>query len=221
MPPERRADVVRLGPAPALAAIAARPEPVEPLTPADRPQGPPPAAPAHGAGKPRPGVPRHPLVPVFAVGLPLLALAIHGTERQALITATASVALTLLAAVDLRHRVLPNRIIAPATALVLALQLVLFPGEVVEWLLAGPAAAAFLALPLLIRRDAVGMGDIKLMLLLGVSVGWDVFAAIVIGCVAMLPAAAWLLYRDRSIRGATLPFGPFLALGTLLILFTS
>lgn len=169
----------------------------------------------------RPTVPRHPLVAVFAVGLPLLAVVIYGLERQALIAAVASVALTLLAAIDIEHRVLPNRIIAPATALLLVLQLALFPGDAIQWLLAGPAAAAFLALPLLIRRDAMGMGDIKLALLLGVAVGWDVVAAIVLGCVAMVPAALWLLYRHGSIRGATLPFGPFLALGTLLILFTS
>lgn len=166
-------------------------------------------------------VPRHPIVAVLAVGLPLLALATFGFERQALIAAIASIVLTVLAAIDLEHRILPNRIVLPATVVLLALQLLLFPGDALQWLLAGPAAAAFLAAPLIFRRDAMGMGDIKLALLLGTIVGWDVFGAIVIGCLAIVPIALWMRVRQGSIRGATLPFGPFLAFGTLVVLFTS
>ena len=165
-------------------------------------------------------IPRHPLVPVLAIGLPLLAVATFGFDRQALIAAIASVVLTVLAAIDIEHRVLPNRIVLPATALLLALQLLFFPGDALQWLLAGVAAAAFLALPLIFRRDAMGMGDIKLAVLLGTIVGWDVFGAIVVGCFAIVPIALWMRVRQGSIKGATLPFGPFLAFGTLLILFT-
>jgi leader peptidase (prepilin peptidase)/N-methyltransferase len=111
--------------------------------------------------------------------------------------------------------------VLPAIAVILVLQLAFFPDRALEWLLAGPAAAAFLALPLLVRRDAMGLGDIKLAVLLGVATGWAVFGAMVVGCLAMVPAALWLLRRDGSIRNATLPFGPFLALGTLLILYTA
>lgn len=166
-------------------------------------------------------VPRHPLIPVLCIGLPILAVGVFGLERQALIAVVAAVVLTVLAAIDIEHRILPNRIIVPATALVLALQLILFPGHWLQWLLAGPAAAAFLALPLIIRRDAMGMGDIKLAVLLGTIVGWDVFGAIVVGCFAIVPIALWMRVRQGSIKGATLPFGPFLAFGTLVVLFTS
>jgi leader peptidase (prepilin peptidase) / N-methyltransferase len=168
-----------------------------------------------------PSVPRHPLVPVLAVGLPLLAVAKFGIGPQALVAAIASVVLTVLAAIDIEHRLLPNRIVLPATALLLALQVAFFPENALEWLLAGLAAAAFLALPLIVRRDAMGMGDIKLALLLGTIVGWQVFGAIVVGCLAIVPVALWMQMREGSIRNATLPFGPFLAFGTLLILFTS
>ncbi len=166
-------------------------------------------------------IPRHPLVPVFCIGLPLLAGGTFGLEPQALIAAIASVVLTVLAAIDMQHRILPNRIVLPATAILLALQLIFFPGDALEWLLAGPAAAAFLAAPLIFRRDAMGMGDIKLAVLLGTIAGWQVFGAIVVGCFAIVPIALWMRVRQGSIKGATLPFGPFLAFGTLVILFTS
>lgn len=166
-------------------------------------------------------IPRHPLVPVFCIGLPLLALATFGLERQTVIAVIACVVLTVLAAIDIEHRILPNRIVLPATAVLLALQLLLFPGDALQWLLAGLAAAAFLAAPLIFRRDAMGMGDIKLAVLLGTIVGWNVFGAIVVGCFAIVPIALWMRVRQGSIKGATLPFGPFLAFGTLVILFTS
>jgi leader peptidase (prepilin peptidase) / N-methyltransferase len=166
-------------------------------------------------------IPRHPIVPAFCILLALLAVGVFGFEGQTLVAAVAAVVLTVLAAIDVEHRVLPNRIVVPATVGVLALQLLFHSGDALEWLLAGPAAAAFLALPLIFNREAMGMGDIKLAVLLGTIVGWDVFGAIVIGCLAIVPIALWMRVRQGSIKGATLPFGPFLAFGTLVILFTS
>ena len=168
-----------------------------------------------------PGVPRHPVVLVLLIGLPVLAFAAFGFGAQAVVTAVAAAVLVALAAIDIEHRVLPNRILVPATIVLLVAQIAFFPDRALEWLLAGFAAAAFLALPLIVRRDAMGMGDIKLALLLGVVVGWDVFGAIVLGCLAMLPFAVVMLVRKGSIRGATLPFGPFLAFGAVVLLFTS
>jgi leader peptidase (prepilin peptidase)/N-methyltransferase len=170
---------------------------------------------------PRHPILRHPVVKVALVGLPVLAFAALGFGGQGLVAAVTSAVLVALAAIDIEQRILPNRILLPAIAVILVLQLAFFPDSALEWLLAGPAAAAFLALPLLVRRDAMGLGDVKLAVLLGVATGWAVFGAIVLGCLAMVPAALWLLRRDGSIRNATLPFGPFLALGTLLILYTS
>jgi leader peptidase (prepilin peptidase)/N-methyltransferase len=186
-------------------------------TPSTEDEAPPAAAPQ----VPRYPVLRHPVVKVALVGLPVLAFAALRFGGQGLVAAFTSAVLVALAAIDIEQRILPNRILLPALAVILVLQLAFFPDRALEWLLAGPAAAAFLALPLLVRRDAMGLGDIKLAVLLGVATGWAVFGAIVLGCLAMVPAALWLLRRDGSIRNATLPFGPFLALGTLVILYTA
>jgi leader peptidase (prepilin peptidase)/N-methyltransferase len=160
-------------------------------------------------------------VAVLVVASWAMSIGLFGLSGQALVTAFTASVLLVLAAIDIEHRILPNRIVLPATAVVLVLQLALFPEDALEWLLAGPAAAGFLALPRIVSKDGVGGGDIKLALLMGAAVGWQVFAAILIGCLAIVPVALWMLYRKGSIRGATLPFGPFLAFGTLAILFTS
>lgn len=168
-----------------------------------------------------PAIARHPLLGVAIVTLVALAVATFGLTVHALVVAFAATTLAVLAAIDIEHRVLPNRIVLPAAVIVALAQVAVFPDDALAWLLAGPAAAAFLALPLIVRRDAVGLGDVKLALLLGACVGWRVFGAIVIGCIAMLPVALLMLGRDGSIRNAKVPFGPFLALGTLLIMYTS
>lgn len=155
---------------------------------------------------------------VAAIGL---SFAVFGFSGQGLVTAVAASTLVVLAVIDLEHRILPNRIVLPATVVLLVLQLALFPEHAVEWLLAGPVAAAFLALPLIVRKGEIGGGDLKLALLMGAAVGWQVFGAILIGCLSIIPVAIWMLFRKGSIKGATLPFGPFLAFGTLAILFTS
>ena len=168
-----------------------------------------------------PPIPRHPALAGAGVFLVIVSFGIFGLEPKAFIAAFAASALAVLAAIDIEHRLLPNRIIFPALGVVLAAQIAVEPDRALEWILAGPAAAVFLALPLIIRRDAMGFGDLKLALLLGAIVGWQVFGAILVGCFAMVPFALAMLVRDKSIKGATLPFGPFLAFGTLLVLFTS
>ncbi|MGH3991920.1 MAG: prepilin peptidase, partial [Pseudonocardiaceae bacterium] len=150
--------------------------------------------PADAAGPPpaehaSPPIPRHPLLGATIAALTVLSFAIFGFEPEAVIAAFAAGALAVLAAIDIEHRVLPNRILFPTLAIVVVAQVAVAPDRAVEWLLAGLAAAAFLALPLLVRRDAMGIGDIKLALLLGAIVGWKVFGAIVVGCIAMLPFA--------------------------------
>ena len=158
---------------------------------------------------------------ILAAGACAVSAIVFGITERGIVAAVVSCVLIVLAAIDLEHRILPNRIVGPAIVVVLALQLAFFPDRALDWLLAGPAAALFLAAPLIFRRDAMGMGDIKLAVLLGAAVGWDVFGAIVIGCLAMVPIALWMLKSDGTIRNATLPFGPFLAFGTLVVLFTS
>src|SRR5439155_20870548 len=126
--------------------------------------------------------------------------------------------LAALAAIDIRARVLPNRIVGPAIAAVLVWQLAFFPARWEEWLLAGLGAGAFLLLPGLLRPGAVGMGDVKLAVLPGVALGGAVMAALLLALLFSVPAAIIVLARRG--RQATMPYGPFLALGAAVVLLT-
>jgi leader peptidase (prepilin peptidase)/N-methyltransferase len=126
--------------------------------------------------------------------------------------------LVVLSAIDLDRRIVPNRIVLPAAAIVLVAQTVLHPS--VEWLVSGLGASLFLLLAALAYPRGMGMGDVKLALLLGFAVGRTVPLALFAGMVAALVPSAVLFARHGSAaRKMAIPFAPFLALGGLLALF--
>jgi leader peptidase (prepilin peptidase)/N-methyltransferase len=66
----------------------------------------------------------------------------------------------------------------------------------------------------------MGMGDVKLAMLLGAGLGASVVAAFVVGLLAGFVAAVFLLVtRGTAARKMAIPFVPFLAFGGLFALF--
>ena len=120
---------------------------------------------------------------------------------------------------DLERRIIPNKIVLPAAAVVLAAQTLLHPS--VEWVLAGPRrldASCFVAA--LAYPAGMGMGDVKLALLLGVMLGRVVPVALMVGMLsALVPAIVLLARHGQAARKMGIPFGPFLALGGVVGLF--
>jgi leader peptidase (prepilin peptidase) / N-methyltransferase len=157
--------------------------------------------------------------------MPVMALAVLVSFaaldfRHAIPASILAATLVALSAIDIEHGVIPNRIVLPAAAVVLCVQLALFPGDALEWTLAPLAAAVVLALPGLLGRAWMGMGDVKLALLIGAGLGWDVFGALVLAFLCVFPVALAVVARRRlEARRATIPFGPFFSLGALILLF--
>ena len=128
--------------------------------------------------------------------------------------------LVVLSAIDVERRILPDKIVLPSAAAVLAAQIVLHPGQSVEWVAASLGASLFLFLALLAYPRGMGMGDVKLCLLLGAMLGWNVAVALMLGMVAALvPAVVLLARHGAAARRMGIPFGPFLALGAVVALF--
>jgi leader peptidase (prepilin peptidase)/N-methyltransferase len=185
-----------------------------------------PGAPTAGAD-PGPAADAGPVGPTWRVrpaalalggALACAALVRVGTTPAGILAAAVLAVLGVLAVIDLEWRVLPNRIVLPAITGVLAWQLAFLPGRFVEALLAAAGAAVFLLAPSLFRRGAIGMGDVKVAALLGAALGAPVALALAVGSLAAWPVALVLVVRGASVRGATIPFGPFLALGGAVML---
>jgi leader peptidase (prepilin peptidase) / N-methyltransferase len=154
----------------------------------------------------------------LGVAFALAALLRIGVTPAGLLAAGVLCVLGVLTVIDIDVRLLPNRIVLPAIAAVLAWQLAFFPERFAEAALAAIGAAAFLLVPSLFRRGAMGVGDVKLAALLGAALGAPVAFALAVGSLAAWPVALVLVVRGASVRGATIPFGPFLALGAAVVL---
>jgi leader peptidase (prepilin peptidase)/N-methyltransferase len=141
-----------------------------------------------------------------------------GLTVHAAVAAFFCVVLVALSAIDLEHRIVPNRIVLPATVVVLAVQTArtLSP----EWAIAGLAASAFLFAAALAYPAGMGMGDVKLALLMGAALGRTVGVALMVGMVsALVPGVVLLARHGSKARKMGVPFAPFLALGSVAALF--
>ena len=141
-----------------------------------------------------------------------------GLSGRMLVASFFCAVLVAVSAIDLTHRIIPNRIVLPAFAVVLVAQTLLEPSP--QWALAALGASGFLFLALLAYPTGMGMGDVKLALLMGAALGKTVGVALMLGMVAALIPAVFLLARHGSkARKMGIPFGPFLALGSVVALF--
>jgi leader peptidase (prepilin peptidase)/N-methyltransferase len=119
---------------------------------------------------------------------------------------------------DIERFVIPNPIVLPAAAIVLVGQTAIHRSP--EWLIAGLGASGLLFLLALAYPAGMGMGDVKLALLLGFGLGRTVPVAIMIGVVAALVPSILLFARHgKAARKMKIPLGAFLALGGIVALF--
>jgi leader peptidase (prepilin peptidase)/N-methyltransferase len=156
---------------------------------------------------------------LLAAAATLAALLRLGITPYAVMAAGALAMLVVLSAIDLQARILPNKILLPAMAAVLAGQLVLYPGNALESVVAAIGAVGLMLTPRLLNPAAMGMGDVKLAAFLGLLLGAEVLPALMLGFLATAPVLAVLLVaRGRAARRTPIPLGPFLALGAAIVL---
>ena len=159
-------------------------------------------------------------VVVAAAALIVASFARYGVSGNALVGAIFCPALVLLAAIDLKHKLLPNMIVLPACVAVGLIVAVSAPGDFLAHFLAGLALGGFFFAFAAIFPGSLGMGDAKLGFLLGLALGAKTLGAALIAFAGLLVAALYILAtRGASARKDSIPFGPFLALGGILAFF--
>src|SRR2546423_2805296 len=134
-------------------------------------------------------------------------------------------ALLAISLIDLEHFIVPDRITAPLTVSALALLGLAAAAEGNGWrfgraLLGGVAFFAFLLVLNLLYPKGMGMGDVKLSFSLGLYLGWLGWGQVFLGgfLAFLLGALVGVGLIATGIKGRKdfVPFGPFLALGTVL-----
>src|SRR4051812_44440424 len=161
---------------------------------------------------------RYPLVEATTAVLIAGCVLRFGLTWDATVGAFFCTVLVAISAIDAEQHIIPNRIVLPATIVMLAANTMLHPS--VEWAVAGLGAALFLFIAALAYPAGMGMGDVKLALLLGVALGRTVPVALMVGMIsALVPAVVMLARYGSAARRMRIPFGPFLAFGGVVALF--
>ncbi len=127
--------------------------------------------------------------------------------------------LIVIFVIDLEHGLVLDKVIYPGMALALAFSF-FWPGlGVISSLEGGALGLVAMALPFIIYRRGMGMGDVKLGALVGLMSGYPlVLIALLLSVITGgLVAALLLIFRVKK-RGDPIPFAPFLATAVMVTL---
>jgi leader peptidase (prepilin peptidase)/N-methyltransferase len=135
-------------------------------------------------------------------------------------------ALVVVTFIDLEHRIIPDVISVPGTVLGLAFSLL--PGfpRALDCAIGAAAGGGFLFLVLfayekLMKDEGMGMGDVKLMAMIGAFLGWQALPVTILvsSVTGTMVGIAYAMARGEPVRKFPVPFGPFLALGAVVHIF--
>jgi leader peptidase (prepilin peptidase) / N-methyltransferase len=132
--------------------------------------------------------------------------------------------LVVLFGIDLEHQILPNVITLPGIAVGLLFSLIAPPGWL-DALLGALLGAAVLygiagAYYLWRREEGMGMGDVKMLAMIGAFLGWKaVLVTLVLSSFSGALIGILLMAGQRGNMKFALPFGTFLAIGAVAAMF--
>jgi len=167
---------------------------------------------------------RYPLVEISSALLALGILYRFGPNLTFIIYYTWSCALMVITFIDLDYQIIPNNISIGGIVLGLLLNFWL-PISLKDALIGGGLGAGILLAVIygyfiITRREGMGLGDVKLLAMIGVFIGWHgVIVTILVSSLAgSVVGIIWVLLTKKDMKTA-IPFGPFLSLGAIIYLF--
>ncbi len=159
---------------------------------------------------------RYPAIELASGALAAGAIVGFGPTWEGLSAAILGVALVPVVVIDLEHRLIPDVIVLPAAALCLGAAIASDPRQWWVSVSAALGASGFLFILWLVYPGGMGLGDVKLALLLGAVLGASVVPALLVAFAGGAALGVLLLARfGARARKMAVPFGPFLAAGAL------
>ena len=158
--------------------------------------------------------PRYPLVELATALTFAAVVAVRGFDNDLVLELPFVAALIALAAIDFDHKILPNKIVYPLAAYGVIATLLVDQDDLVENLIAGAGAFAFLLIAVIAYPRGMGMGDVKLAGAMGLYLGLSVIPALLVAFLSGSVVGLVIIAREGPAgRKKAVPFGVFLALG--------
>jgi leader peptidase (prepilin peptidase) / N-methyltransferase len=164
---------------------------------------------------------RSPVVIVATVLLTAAVAALQASVVAAVLRGLLILVLVPCALIDLEQRIIPNRITGPAALGALLLGLALDAGGEPRRLLWAAIAGGFILITALAYPAGMGMGDVKLLGVMGLCLGRPVILALVVALLGNVLTGVLIAGRKgvKEARKTALPFGPYLAVGGVVAAF--
>jgi len=167
---------------------------------------------------------RYPLVEAANAIAYVIVFWVFGFTVTACVYAALVSALLVVTGTDLSHYMIPDAVTLPGIVIGLICATLILPIGIVDSLfgvLVGGGSLWFLAWvsPYVFGKEGMGGGDIKLMAMVGSFLGWQpALLAIMIGSLLGSLIGGGLMAARVMRREQYIPFGPFLAIGSVLAL---
>ena len=127
--------------------------------------------------------------------------------------------LIVVSFIDLRHRLILNRVTYPAFIVAFALTPIFTPSDYMHTLLGAAFGGTIFGLVyaagyLIYRKAAIALGDVKLAILLGAMFGFPrIFVVLLLGTLFGAIGSIGVMATRRGTRHDFMPYGPALCLG--------
>jgi leader peptidase (prepilin peptidase)/N-methyltransferase len=158
--------------------------------------------------------PRYPAVELLTAAAFGAVVAVRGFDEGLIVELPFVAALIALAAIDFDHRLLPNKIVYPMAVYGVVAVALVDTDDLVEHLIAGAGAFAFLLIAVIAYPRGMGMGDVKLGGAMGLYLGVSVIPALLVAFFTGTLVGLGIIAREGvEARKTAVPFGVFLAIG--------
>ncbi len=146
-----------------------------------------------------------------------------GLTSELIVALTFSSALLIIIISDIKYMIIPDEVIIVSTIMLFTERLLmgyeitlLFMNAVIPFVL---MFLIKLLGDLMFKKESLGGGDIKLMIVFGLAIGWqNVILVIALAAFLALPISLIILFRKKT---NIIAFGPYLSAAALIIYFLS
>jgi leader peptidase (prepilin peptidase)/N-methyltransferase len=162
----------------------------------------------------------YPAVEIVTGAVFVGAYLMYGLTPLGIVRVAFACALIVLFVIDLQHRILPNVITLPGIVAGLVASIFLPPGLRDALIGAVVGAGTLFAIAETYYRvrgvEGLGMGDVKLLGMIGAFLGWKlVLLTLIVASLAGSLAGVFLIASGRGNMKLAIPFGTFLAVGAI------
>lgn len=165
--------------------------------------------------------PRYPIVEAVTGLLCAACVLVFGADEDVWLPLVFVLLLVPITLIDLDHHIIPNVLTLIGAVAAFVLVAVFQTDELTEHVIAALGAGGFFLVAAIVYPAGMGMGDVKLAFVMGLFLGREVIPAIFAALVAGSIIGALVIARLGASEGRKkgIPFGPWLALGSLVGLF--